>query len=1093
MSLLQIPIFTPQYWVIDAIDECIKYAEFFHFLKGIQPRFPLRVFITSRRVPEMQRFIRQLQGWTTSITEIPVPDTMRDIALFVHNQMEVLPIDGEDEKQQLISEILLKSDACFLWVRLVMEELEGVYGHESIMSVLQGIPEGMISYYKRAMAEMAENKREKHIAKAILFWVVSSARPLSISELSDALKLDVKVHLPSAKSAIEGLCGQLVSVDKQTSLVHIVHLTAREFLSSNDAGEFKISKPEAHERIALTCLQLLTSPTMQPPRHRRLIGQKRSELAAILLLDYSITQFSEHIYGASAESDKVLVALDKFLTTTILSWIERVATRKSLHHLTRVARNLKGYLDRRAKYRSPLNRYVSNINSWADDLTRLATKFGGALTSQPQSIYFLIPPLCPTETAIYRQFGRSTEGLIVSGFKNTNWDDCTTTINFGAETAAAVACDNNLIAVGFESGIIYLYNHSSFHKEHVIRHTASVDLLLLDPLGSFVISSCIKYLTAWDLEGNLLWQKRLRSRPIVLTSSSTFIAGVTVSGRAFRWDIATGEQIEQHLYPYRPLDPNSQLQADLVKAPFKASFGPGLELLALAYRNGPTCIYEMQNHSWIAWATDGNPRQLVVELVFNPNPEVNLLLVAYDDSHLVLYDSWSGTLIQSHEPETHALLTSLSCSSDGRTFGTVDVLGNLQIWDFESLTLLYHILTQNHSFRILGFTSDDFNLIDIVDHELKVWSPSALVRKTMEEETSISEQAVILPVTKGQFVTYQSSKFRSAVAHETLPAVFVGNYRGDVLVYNTDDTESSDPMSTLYSHSGALVKCFAVAYGDVIASADVNGRVQVWQLDTSRPPAIHAAKLIFQARFTTAICQILFDQAGRHLLVSTIDSDYVYNVGSGTLVGSLTYQDNERSIWKWTALPDAKHDQQFTIIMDHELISYPAETFPTRCGGGRALLGYKIADESTETGIDCAVLHPQSMSLVLDVRQKRGYATTNSLFIFRLPDLSNETSIATLQPSRTLDSSFYTYFLGISQLEQRLVFLKRNSWVSSIDLSSVSKTDDIQHFFVPSEFVTKSSNILPMQTADDKFVFCLYDKLAVVKNGLKFRELKALE
>ncbi|RFU24716.1 hypothetical protein B7463_g11619, partial [Scytalidium lignicola] len=530
------------------------------------------------------------------------------------------------------------------------------------------------------------------------------------------LQLDVKVRLLSTKSAIERLCGQLVSVDKQASLVHIVHLTVREFLSSNDAEEFKISKPKSHERIALTCLQLLISPVMQPPRHRLLVGQKGPEQAASLLLDYSITQFSEHIFGASSESDQLLVALDKFLTTSILSWVERIVNRKFLHHLIQISRNFKGYLDRRVKYRSPLNRYVSNINSWAADLSRLATKFGIALTSQPQSIYFLIPPLCPAETAIYWQFGRSSDGLMVSGFKNTNWDHCAATLNFGAETAATVACDNNLISVGFESGDIHLYNHSSFQKERVIKHGAPIDLLLLDPLGSFVVSSSIKYLTAWDLEGNLLWQKRLRSRCIVLTSSLTIIAGVTMSWRAFRWDIATGEQIEEHLYPYQPFNPNSRLQVDMVKAPFKASFGHGLELLALAYRNGPT---------------------------------------------------------------------------------------------------------------ILGFTSDGFNLVDIVDHEMKIWSPAALVRKTMEEEINISEQAIISPVTKGQFVAFESSKIRSTVAHETLTAVFVGNYRGDVSVYDTVNTENSEPMAILYSHHGAMVKCLAVTNGDIIASGDVNGRVQV--------------------------------------------------------------------------------------------------------------------------------------------------------------------------------------------------------------------------------------------------------------------------
>lgn len=208
------------------MDECVKYAEFFTLLKGTQSRFPLRIFITSRKLSDMQKLTRQLDGCMISVIEIPIRDTMRDIRLFVANRMEVLPIDSDEEKQQLTREILAKSDASFLWVRLVMDELEGVYGYESIMSVLQEIPEGMRSYYRRTITEMAKNTREKHISKAILLWTVSAARPLSIAELSEALMLDINVHFPSAKTAIEGLCGQIVSVDKETNLVHIVHTSS---------------------------------------------------------------------------------------------------------------------------------------------------------------------------------------------------------------------------------------------------------------------------------------------------------------------------------------------------------------------------------------------------------------------------------------------------------------------------------------------------------------------------------------------------------------------------------------------------------------------------------------------------------------------------------------------------------------------------------------------------------------------------------------------------------------------------------------------------------------------------------------------------
>ncbi len=75
-SLLEARISTPQYWVIDAIDECSKYQELFTLIKG----FPLRIFITSRKIPELQIIHRSLEA-SVSITciEVSTEDITSDI------------------------------------------------------------------------------------------------------------------------------------------------------------------------------------------------------------------------------------------------------------------------------------------------------------------------------------------------------------------------------------------------------------------------------------------------------------------------------------------------------------------------------------------------------------------------------------------------------------------------------------------------------------------------------------------------------------------------------------------------------------------------------------------------------------------------------------------------------------------------------------------------------------------------------------------------------------------------------------------------------------------------------------------------------
>ncbi|MBE3043903.1 hypothetical protein IMZ48_15280, partial [Candidatus Bathyarchaeota archaeon] len=356
--------------------------------------------IISRPLPAMPRLLKMLAPDLAPI-EIPRVNTLKDIRSYIASRADALPVDTQEERDSLSAKIQAKSQACFLWVRLILDELEHVYGFRSIMDILEGIPEGMIPYYQRATGLIhGKRETEKSIAKAILRLVIAAARPLHTPELAEALELESRdLKLPgNVKTAIEGLCGHLVQVNDNES-IQLVHLTAREFLLSEDATEFQVIKSAAQERLASTCLALLSAPKHRPPAHPALLQRKRPAPSA--LLDYAATYFGHHVYSSSSEGDKLLVALYTLLKTNVQSWIEHVARKGDLHCLLKTARNLRGYLDRRVKYEAPISMPVKVVGNWSTDLTRLVTRFGNALVSLPTSIYFLIPPLAPTTSTIH--------------------------------------------------------------------------------------------------------------------------------------------------------------------------------------------------------------------------------------------------------------------------------------------------------------------------------------------------------------------------------------------------------------------------------------------------------------------------------------------------------------------------------------------------------------------------------------------------------------------------------------------------------------------------------------------------------------------
>ena len=1080
-SLLEARITTPQYWVIDAIDECSKYQELFTLVKGIQLSFPLRIFFTSRKVPELQRIHRSLEA-SVSITciEVSAEDSTSDIECYIQERVGNLTDDLVGDKKDIAETLLRRSNTCFLWVKLVLDELEKVYTTESIARIIQSIPEGMVPYYGRTVKAMAENTLEKHVAKAVLLWVVGSSRKLSIPELSNALNLDISTVLPSAKSAVEGLCGQLIFVDHQSGMVSLVHTTAREFLLSKSAGEFYISRPRAHERIALACLKLLSSGEMKPPRSQRMLSQARKNLELSPLTNYAITQFSEHVYSASAETDEILLALEIFFKTNILSWIERVAQMHDLYPLIRLSKNLKGYLDRRAKYISPLSNQVQLVDNWSTDLSRIATNFGSALLHDPSSIYFIIPPFCPLDSAIYKQFAKrpGPSGLSVAGHKEKAWDDCIASVNFGEDTiAAAVSCGENLIAVGMESGDINFFNRKSCQKEGVIHQKHPIDLVHFTDRS--IVASTTRSVLLMDRIGNTIWQFRLRFRCILLTSSANSIIAVSQHGHVLKWDISTGTLLVDRAFAYASPDDDSDNES-MVKAPDVASLSADMETLALAYRWGTVCIFEVESGEVIAWPRDKYNR-LAPVLLFNPNPNISLLLIIYTDHELALYETDTGVLVSAQETSSSAGILSASCSPDGRTLATVDKQGVLQIWDFESLSLLYHVLSPATSFRMINFVSDGSSVVDVIDSGMRIWIPAALVRKNIEEDQSISDDALHLAATEGEYETRRVSKITALCAHHSLPIVFAGKHNGQVIAF---DTKTGQQIAVLYTHPhSAYVSWLAVSQNNMMASSDVNCIIKVWNLK----PALSPAHLYTYsaAHIKGRIKQLCFSARGDYLLVATAQSDQVYSMSDGSCVGSLQFEQSERKVSRWLQVPSLlKQSEQFALIHNHRLTKFSASAFPSKIDGFEFNINYDVGEGNDEIDINSAIIRPETQTLILDVRYASGYVSSSSMFLFDLGKMT--------PPSNVLPK-FCRHLIGVGERTRSLLFLHQNSWLCSINIANVAPAYYTQHFYVPDQYMSVRHEVLPVATSDDNVVFCLDGELAVVINGLNFREMKAFE
>ncbi|KAF7503600.1 hypothetical protein GJ744_003583 [Endocarpon pusillum] len=185
---------------------------------------------------------------------IPQDSTKADIRLYLTTNINSIPALGPDKdeaRESTMKTILDKSSECFLWARLVLQELRRVHTAAEVRQVLEDIPSDMDELYMRILNSMSTFPYGKRLTKAILTWTVCSARPLTAEELYYALQIDVNDNIDSVQRSIASSCGQLVYVDA-SSRVQMVHQTACDFLlRSDNKSEFAIDKKEGYKRLAM--------------------------------------------------------------------------------------------------------------------------------------------------------------------------------------------------------------------------------------------------------------------------------------------------------------------------------------------------------------------------------------------------------------------------------------------------------------------------------------------------------------------------------------------------------------------------------------------------------------------------------------------------------------------------------------------------------------------------------------------------------------------------------------------------------------------------------------------------------------------------
>ena len=174
--------------------------------------------------------------------------------------------------------------------------------------------------YNHVMTRIASQEHGRSLAMKVLMWVANVRKPLSVIQLKHALAIngddddDLEEDSLVDSTDIALYCSGLISIDKTTEIVRLVHITAQLYLTRNAAKLF----PEASLQICRTCLSYILI------QHRTYHSfPEQTAAMKFPLLQYAINNWGFHASQAQHEVTVLISDFFKAIPSCPYSFPER--------------------------------------------------------------------------------------------------------------------------------------------------------------------------------------------------------------------------------------------------------------------------------------------------------------------------------------------------------------------------------------------------------------------------------------------------------------------------------------------------------------------------------------------------------------------------------------------------------------------------------------------------------------------------------------------------------------------------------------------------------------------------------------------------
>ncbi len=339
--------------VIDALDECegdenvrtiLKLLAEAQSLKTVR----LRVFLTSRPEIPIRHGIHHIPQILHQdfILHNVLPTTVNhDISLFLEYNLGIIAREwdlGADWPGEVVlRKLVLYACGLFIWAsmalrfirdgnQLARKRLDKILTSSSsaITAPEKHLNEIYLAVLKHSISSDFSDEERKEVCdtlKRTLGSLVVSLSPLSTSALSRLLQLPRE----EVDSIFNNLHAILDIPDDPTRQLRLHHPSFRDFLLNEDrCGDFWVDEKDAHQRLATSCIQLMSEALKKDICSMRAPGSQVSQVRSSLLqeclppdVQYACLYWVQHLQRSGAQASNGEEA-HRFLQAHLLHWLE---------------------------------------------------------------------------------------------------------------------------------------------------------------------------------------------------------------------------------------------------------------------------------------------------------------------------------------------------------------------------------------------------------------------------------------------------------------------------------------------------------------------------------------------------------------------------------------------------------------------------------------------------------------------------------------------------------------------------------------------------------------------------------------------------